>query len=251
MKDLKDYLRFKFRQDGNWLKKLILLNILCFIGLLALKVSLVVTGYKAIYAALHHTLALPSTWNTFLQRPWTLLTHSWVHPSFSTIFWNLLLLYAFGRVIMQHLGSLHLVALYLLGGLVGGACFLLLYNVAPHFKETSDTLVGLAGSLYAVMVAAVLLAPQRPFQLLFGVIQLQYIVGVLVLLAFFNLVGEAPAESAAHLGGALLGYVYVQQQKGFIALRQRWRQLTSRRSTLKVTYRKASSASQPPHHTEE
>ncbi|XWN35553.1 MAG: rhomboid family intramembrane serine protease [Roseivirga sp.] len=239
MQELVGFLKFHFQRAENGLMQLMLLNVLCFMALLVLKVALVVAGYEAIYPALYHALALPAAWATFCQQPWTLLTHMWVHTSLFATFWRLLLLYAFGQVIMQRLGSRHLVVLYLLGGLAGGGFFLLLYNVAPHFKGIPATLTGFSGSLYAVMVAAALLAPQRPFQLfLLGFFQLQYIVGFLVLLAFFDLAGEAPAESTAHLGGALLGYAYVQQLKGLPPLRQRWNRLTGRRSsTLKVTYR--------------
>jgi len=239
MNELVYFIKTNFRRSENGLMQVLLLNALSFFALLLLKIVLVVAGCETAYTALCQSLVLPASWSACLHQPWSLLTHFWVHVSFFNTLWGLLLLHTLGQVVMGRCGSRHLVALYLLGGLVGGLLFLLLYNVAPHFQGTPTSLSGFSGSLYAVMVAAATLAPQFSFSFfLLGPLRLRYIAGFLVLLALVNLVGAEPAASIAHLGGALLGYVYVKQFKGYAWLRQYWVGFKKSGQNLKVTCRR-------------
>ena len=243
LNELSRLVKAHFQRADNGLMQVILLNVLSFVGLLLLKTVLVMAGHEATYRALGHALALPGSWATYWHQPWALLTHCWVHTSFLATLWGLLLLYTLGQVVVNLVGSRHFVALYLLGGLVGGLFFLLLYHVSPHFQGTSARLSGFSGSLYAIMAAAATLAPQLSFSLLLlGPVKLKYIVWFLVLLALIDLSGTEPAASIAHLGGALLGYGYVKQLYGYPRLCQRWARLRSARRTWKVTYRQPTSA---------
>lgn len=240
MSEFMRFVKIHFQRSENGLVQVILLNALSFLALLLLKVVLVIVGYASTYTALFRFLTLPASWATFLHQPWALLTHFWVHVSFFPTLWGLLLLYTLGKVVVRCLGSQHFVIIYLLGGLVGGLLFLLLYNVAPHFQGTKASLWGFSGSLYAVIVAAATLIPQLSFSLfLLRLIKFRYIAGFLVLLALINLVGTEPAISIAYLGGALAGYVYVKWYQSSAWWRQYWTRF--RKSNLKVTYRNAMS----------
>jgi membrane associated rhomboid family serine protease len=222
--------------------QVILLNALSFFTLLMLKVVLTVIGYEKAYLALYQHVALPASWSACLYQPWALLTHFWVHVSFFSTLWGLLFLHTLGQVVVNRLGSRHFVALYLLGGLAGGLLFLFLYSVAPHFRDTTASLSGFSGSLYAVMIAAATLVPQHTFSLfILGPLRLQYIAGVFVLFALMNLVGTEPATSIASLGGALLGYVYVRQYRGNAWWRPYWTRLRKHSKDLRVAHRSATS----------
>lgn len=239
MHELIHFVKAHFQRSENGLMQILLLNALSFLALLLLKIVLVVGGYTAAYTALCGNLALPASWSTYLHQPWALLTHFWVHVSFFPTLWGLLLLHTLGQIAIHRLGSRHFVMLYLLGGLAGGSFFLLLYNIAPHYQGTAAILSGFSGSLYAVMVAAAMLSPQRSLLFfLLGPLKLRDIVGVFVLFAMVNLVGNEPAASTAYLGGALLGYVYVKQFEWYAWLRQHWINLRSTSKGLKVTYQR-------------
>ena len=231
-----------FQRSENGLMQVILLNVLSFLALLLLKIVLVIVGYEAAYTVLFRSLALPAEWSTFLRQPWALLTHFGMHISFFPTLWGILLLYTLGQVVVNRLGNRHFLAIYFLGGLAGGALFLLLYNVAPHFQDTDACLWGFAGSLYAVIVAAATLTPQPSFSLfLLALIKFKYIAGFLVLVALVNLVGAESAMSIAHLGGALLGYVYVKWHQSSAGWCQYWARF--RRPGLRVIYRSTMSES--------
>jgi membrane associated rhomboid family serine protease len=239
MHELFRFVKAHFQRSENGLMQILLLNALSFLALLLLKIVLIVGGYAATYASLCQNLALPASWSSYLHQPWALFTHFWVHVSFFPTLWGLFLLHTLGKIAMYRLGSRHFMMLYLLGGLAGGSFFLLLYNIAPHYQDATAVLSGFSGSLYAVMVAAAMLSPQRSlFFFLLGPLKLKYIVGFLVLFAVVNLVGSEPAVSAAHLGGALLGYVYVKQFKWYARLCQRWVDFRSTSKGLKVTYQR-------------
>ncbi|MEL6152764.1 MAG: rhomboid family intramembrane serine protease [Bacteroidota bacterium] len=210
--EINRYLRQQWQRPGNGLMQIIIVNGIIFVATLLLHVVLVVVGYDAYFDQLLQRLAVPASWEALGQQPWSLLTHCWVHIRFFPLFWNLLMLQLFGQIVMDLLGSRHCWALYWLGGLVGSGFFLLLYNLSPHFRGTHAFLLGMQGSLYAIMAAAGTLAPRFSLHLLFiGPVQLRYLVGFALLVACYSLVDDAPAMGIAHLGGALFGYTYVKQ----------------------------------------
>ena len=242
MNELAQFIKTHFQRSENGLMQVVLLNALSFLALLLLKIVLMIAGYESAYITLFQNLVLPASWSSFLHQPWALLTHCWVHVSFFPTLLSLLLLHTLGQVVTNYLGSRHFVGLYLLGGLAGGLLFLLLYNTAPYYQGATAFLSGFSGSLYAVMVAAATLAPQHSFLLfLLGPLKLRYIVGFFVLLAVVNMVGDEPATSIAHLGGALLGYMYVKQYYGYTGLRGFWKRLQRPRKGFKVTSRRTAS----------
>jgi membrane associated rhomboid family serine protease len=237
--DLTHFIQKHFRRAENGLMQVILLNALGYLGLLLLKTVLVISGHGGLYTALINLLVLPSSWAGFLQQPWALFTHFWVHLGFFNTLWGLLLLHMVGQVVVKQRNNANFLALYLLGGLAGGGAFLGLYTFAPHFQGSSTSLMGFSGSLYAVMVGAATLAPELTFSLfLLGRIKLKYIVGALLLFAFLQLADADTPASIAHLGGALMGYLYVKQLAAYSWLRKRWARLRKPQQTLKVTHRK-------------
>lgn len=241
--ELGQLFRAHFRRAKNGFMQIILLNVLSFGGLLLLKTSLVLVGKQATYTALWQSLALPGSWASYVQQPWTLLTYSWLHTSFWATLWGLSLLYVLGQVVVNLIGNRHFLALYMLGGLGGGGLFLVLYQLSPYLRDTPVLLFGFSGSLYAIMMAAATLAPQLTFSfLLLGPVRLRYLVGFLVLLALADLSGGTPADSIAQLGGALLGYLYVKQLYGHPRLGRYWQRLWGKKSKLKVSYRRPDAA---------
>lgn len=235
------FARSQFQQAKNGLMQIILLNVLGFLSLLLLRTGLVLAGKQVAYTALLQSLVLPSSWTSYLQQPWTLLTYSWVPTSFFTMLWGLVVLYTLGQVVVNLAGNRHFMALYLLGSVCGGSFFLLLYYFSPPLQNSAVVLVGFSGSLYAIIVAAATLAPQLSFSfLLLGPIKLKYIASFLLLLSLVGLSDSEPADSIAQLGGALFGYFYVKQLYGYPRLRQYWRRLWGVKSKLKVSYRQSS-----------
>ncbi len=124
------------------------------------------------------------------------------------ILFNLLTLWMFGRDVEEHLGSQRFVRLYLLGGLVGGACWLA-FN-----WTTGRSVVGASAAVCAVLIAFATLSPDRPISLLFPPVTLKarWLAWIWVGLEAYSSLVSAGGQiaSIAHLGGMAVGYLYVK-----------------------------------------
>ncbi len=102
----------------------------------------------------------------------------------------------------------------MLGGLAGGVAFMLFYPLLPDYRGAA--LIGASAGVSAMVVGAATLTPNYIFHLfLLGPVAIKYIALFQVLFFVFGLRGMNPGGEIAHLGGALMGYLYiVQLQKG-------------------------------------
>jgi membrane associated rhomboid family serine protease len=212
MNGLFDEIKSAFNRQDNALIQLILINIIVFLGTAIIATTLHLLGFRSFYESyIAIQFELPSVLGSLIWRPHTLLTYAFQHAGLLHILFNMLFLYWFGAVIVDYLGSKRIVSIYILGALAGALGFLILSNtLLPHGTH----LVGASGAVFAVMVAAATLAPDHTFYLLlFGPVRIKYIVPVLVILAYVGLGGSNAGGEAAHLGGALMGYIYIVQLK--------------------------------------
>ncbi len=247
-------LRNAFRHSDNSLYKLIAINLLVFFVLLIVRVLLTVSGLEGLYKTGLSYLMMPAALPKLATQPWTIFTYMFLHEGVFHILFNMLFLYWFGLLIHQYLGSRKLANLYILGGLFGGIFYVLIYNIAPYFSNSvgSSMMLGASAGVFAVVVGAATLAPNTTFfLLLLGPVKIVYIAAFYVILSFANSIGTNAGGEIAHLGGALLGYLYiVQLRKGTdwgVPVQKVgifFENLFSRNSSrVKVSYRKAKTTS--------
>lgn len=212
MSGLFDDLKSEFNKPNNTLVQLILINVVVFLAVILVMVVSKLTGSVAYYW-LRDQLTMPWTATGLLHKPWTLLTYAFTHADPFHILWNMVFLYWFGRLIEEYLGSRRLVGLYIMGALGGGLCYFLAYNLVPYFTREvgGSSLLGASGAALSVAVGAATLLPNYTFHLLLiGPVRIKYIVLFFVVLSFFQSVGANAGGNIAHLGGALVGFVYVK-----------------------------------------
>jgi membrane associated rhomboid family serine protease len=250
MTSIFDDIRLAFTRRDNALNQLLLINIIVFVALILLLVVFKISHNEQVYKTIVSYLALPSEPGTFLRRPWTIFTYFFTHEGWLHIIFNMLNLYWFGMLIREYLGSKKLLSLYLLGGLAGGVLYLLFYNLIPFFiQRGSAEMIGASASVLAIIVAAATLLPNFAFHLLLlGPVKIKYIAAFLVLLSLSGAVGSNAGGNVAHLGGALLGFVFIRQlQKGRDLgrpIHSFWDFITglfSRRPRMKVSYKNPAS----------
>jgi membrane associated rhomboid family serine protease len=211
-----------FKKSNNGLIQLILINGIVFFVLRVLEVILTLTGFINDPTVYHQTylniLGLPSDLGQLLLRPWTFITTFFTHYGFFHILFNMLFLYWFGRLVLDYLGNGRLISLYILGGLAGGILYILIYNLSPLFvaEVGRSSLIGASASVFAIVVGAATLMPDHQFYLLLlGPVRIKYIAIFYVGMSFFGAIGSNAGGDIAHLGGALLGFIYIKQlQKG-------------------------------------
>jgi membrane associated rhomboid family serine protease len=211
---LSDDFRRALRANGNALHRLILYNVVVWVVLVVLNAVLGLSRLDGALAAFKSWLYLPSYLPTLLTHPWTLLTYAFCHEGFFHILFNMLNLYWFGQLLVEYLNPRRLVSVYILGALAGGVAFVLAMNFIPVLVErfAYPPVHGASGAVSAVIVAAATLLPEYTFMLLLlGPVRIKWIALVLVLLSVSGLTGDNAGGQFAHLGGALLGFVFIKQ----------------------------------------
>ena len=256
MSTLLDDFKNAFRRGDNALTQLILINGIVFLVLNIFRIGANIGGAPAVGQWLTNMIVLPAAVEQFIFRPWTLVTYFFAHTGLFHIFFNMLFLYYFGQIIKEYLGSHRLVNLYVLGGLSGGLLYLVLYNLVPFYSSgaANTALLGASGAVYAVVVGAATLMPNLTFSLiLIGPVRIVYIAIFFVLTSFIAIDGANAGGNMAHLGGALIGFVFIRQlQRGRdIGQPVEWtlnffRGLFRKKPRLKVTHREPRTAAARP-----
>jgi membrane associated rhomboid family serine protease len=245
-----DEFKNAFQRQNNAHVQLIIINVVVFLVLAVFYVFSTVSGADGFFTAIHNQFSIPPKFQSFITRPWTIITYGFAH-SLGDIFhilFNMLGLYWFGRVFNEYLGSDKLVATYILGALAGGVFYLIMFNTIPYFVNNSNFpgMVGASAAVFAIMMAVATLLPEYTFYLLFfGSVKVKYIALFYIVISFLGSVGPNAGGNLAHLGGALMGFVYVKQLQagvnwgGWITATLDWlKGLLSSKPKVKVTYRK-------------
>ena len=160
-------------------------------------------------------LLLPAYLPKLAIRFWTPLTYMFMHAGVFHILFNMLWFYWFGQIFEEYLGNKRTLGLYLLGGFAGAFLFVLSFNMLPLFSHNvaiSGALVGASASVMAIMVATAALLPDYTISLiLIGPVKLKWLVLFFIILDFFGIVGPNAGGEIAHLGGGIMGFVYIKQ----------------------------------------
>lgn len=206
-------IRTAFSRRDNALMQLILLNVLVFAGLIVLRTILTVSSASVYYPPVMSQFELSSALPVLLRHPWTLLTYAFTHEGFFHILFNLLNLYWFGQLVREYLGDRRLVSIYVLGALAGAVIFLISYNLVPAFQPAvGSPMVGASAAVTAIIVAGATLLPDYTFMLIIiGPVKIKWIAAVVVLISLAGVNGGNPGGEIAHLGGALMGFVFIKQ----------------------------------------
>jgi membrane associated rhomboid family serine protease len=243
-------IRAAFSRRDNAVNQFIIINALVFAVLIIFQAILFLAQSRDIYTLVLRQLALSSDGLVLLRHPWTLLTYAFVHENFFHILFNMLNLYWFGQIIREYLGDRRLISLYVLGALAGGVFFLLAYNFLPVFQgRIGQPVIGASAAVTAIIVAAATLLPDYTFMLiLLGPVKIKWIAAVVVIISLAGINGGNPGGEITHLGGALLGFLFVKQLKAgrdmgqpVVATGTWLGRVFQRGPAMKVTHRTAAS----------
>lgn len=208
-----DDIKNSFRQ-GSAITKLIYINIGVFVVIRLLEVVLKLFNIEGINFLFW--LELPASTSVFLTRPWTVLTYMFLHYDFFHIIFNVLFLYWFGRFFLMYYNEKQLVALYLIGGICGGAFFMFSYNIFPYFAELkyNSWLLGASASILAVIVGIAAMTPNFEINLAFiGKVKLKYLALIVIAVDLLSVTSFNSGGHIAHLGGAFAGYLFAVLMK--------------------------------------
>jgi len=195
-------IKYKFN-NLNVLEKIIAINVVIFLLLVIFK--------QFIKGALGY-LELPPNFSDALMQPWSIISYAFLHYGVLHLAFNMIWLYFCGRLLLNLFSAKMAINLYFLGSIVGGLTFLLFYNLFPnYFADRYSPLIGASAAVRAIFIFLCAYMPNNEVRLITWNIKIWYIGAVLIVFDFIGLSGANAGGSLAHLGGALLGYVYAKQ----------------------------------------
>jgi membrane associated rhomboid family serine protease len=212
--EIKEELIESFK-NGTTLTKLIYINLGVF---LVISIAQALLGLFNVNTEWVDSLMLPAQVSTFAHRPWSILSYMFFHKSFIHILFNLLMLYWFGKLFLQYCSQHDLVGLYILGGIAGGATYIIAFNLLPKFAPVIglSLLLGASASVMAITIATAVFAPNQTMRLvLIGDVKIKWIALVSVLISLMQINAENAGGELAHIGGAVAGYIFaIEYKKG-------------------------------------
>ena len=145
---------------------------------------------------------------------WQLVTYMFLHAGVSHILFNLLSLWMFGVELERTWGSRFFTRYYFICGIGAGVSQIIagLLPFGPLSVLYDSQTIGASGAIYGVLLAYALLFPNRPILIYFifpvPARILVAIMGGISLLSAME--GGGGVAHVAHLGGLVVGYVYLK-----------------------------------------
>jgi membrane associated rhomboid family serine protease len=199
------------------IKALIIANVVVFLA------SLVVPTLKLMFglspASVFEQLAI-----------YKLVTYMFLHADVGHILFNMLALWMFGTDLERTWGTRFFTKYYFVTG-IGAGLITVLWTLSPlPYAETLaySIVIGASGAIYGVLLAYGMYFPHRVILLfLLFPVQARYAVMIFGAIAFiFSLdAGGGGVAHTAHLGGLIVGYVYLTSLRGggpLQELKYRW-----------------------------
>ena len=181
----------------NVLEKLIAVNVVIFlVGLL--------------FPTLITWLQLPSQFNKFILKPWSIVTYAFAHYDIWHIGLNMLVLYFLANMLLNLFSYRMALNIYFLGAIAGGIFYLLFYSFLPN-SVSGTPVVGASAAVRAILIFLCAYMPNSEVRIIAFNVKLKYVGVAIVVLDLIGIVGDNGGGHLAHLGGVVLGYIYATQ----------------------------------------
>ncbi len=201
-------LKESFRK-GNIYIQLIYINVGVFIVTTLTQVLLQLFNHSP--GGFTEWIELPASFTRFILQPWSLISYMFIHAGLLHILFNMLWLYWFGSLFLTFFSAKHLRGVYILGGVFGGALYMIAYNVFPYFRPLVEYsfMLGASASVLAIVAATAYREPNYPIRLfLLGTIRLKYLALIVIGADLLFVTSDNAGGHIAHLGGAIAGLCF-------------------------------------------
>jgi membrane associated rhomboid family serine protease len=146
---------------------------------------------------------------------WQLGTYMFLHGGILHILFNMLALWMFGTELEHLWGTRFFLKFYFVTG-IGAGVLTTLFSLLPFgFAQAlhHSVVVGASGAIYGLLLAYAMYFPDRPIYMYFVFpIPAKIFVLIMGAIAFYSSMSEVGGgvANATHLGGLLVGYVYLK-----------------------------------------
>ena len=160
---------------------------------------------------------------------WQPVTYMFLHGGLFHLLFNMLALWMFGVDLERLWGTRFFLRFYFVAG-IGAAATTMLMSLLPFgFAESlyASVTVGASGAIYGLLVAFAMMYPHRPIYLyMLFPIPARIFVLIVGAISFLSSVSESRGgvAHATHLGGIVVGYLYLAGRRGHLvsAARSQW-----------------------------
>lgn len=163
------------------------------------------------YLGLVPTLVLHQFW------VWQVATYMFLHGGIFHIVFNMLALWMFGVELERIWGTRYFLKFYFVTGIGAGALTVLFSTLPFAFAQQvqHSIVIGASGAIYGLLLAYALYFPDRPIYMYFVFpIPAKVFVAIIGAIAFFSSLSEAGGTAnATHLGGLIIGYLFLKGAK--------------------------------------
>ena len=148
---------------------------------------------------------------------WQLATYMFLHGGLFHILFNMLALWMFGAELERIWGTRYFLKFYFVTGIGAGALTvafsLLPFEFAQQLQHS--VVIGASGAVYGLLLAYAMYFPDRPIYIYFVFpIPARIFVAIMGAIAFFSSLSDAGGvANATHLGGLLVGYLYLKSAR--------------------------------------
>lgn len=151
---------------------------------------------------------------------WQLATYMFLHGGLFHILFNLFALWMFGRSLENVWGTRAFIKYFLVTGIGAG----IITTITPF--NFNNVVIGASGAVLAVLFAYARTWPNNPIYIYFLFpVRAKYFVGFMILIDLLAVAGMPQAGNVAHithLGGVLVGWLYLLRSEGRLFSFSRW-----------------------------
>ncbi len=203
------------------IKTIVLICTFVFVGqtLVQLFLPSKITGYVNHYLGL--TPYLVTHWGCI----WQPLTYIFLHGGILHILFNMLFLWMFGVDLERAWGTRRFWNYFLVTGIGAGVVNIIVKSILdPHgLGDSMIPTIGASGAIYGILLAAAVMFPDRQVWLIPFPVQIPmkiYVIGAGAI-EFFGTLGAGGdnVSHVTHLGGILVGYLYLRRGSFFYRAR--------------------------------
>jgi membrane associated rhomboid family serine protease len=159
------------------------------------------------YLGLVPTLVLHHFW------AWQLVTYMFLHGGIFHILFNMLALWMFGAELERIWGTRYFLKFYFVTG-IGAGALTVLFSLLPFaFAQQlqHSVIIGASGAIYGLLLAYALYFPERPILMIVFWVPAKWCVAILGAIALLSSLSDAGGvANATHLGGLLVGYLFLK-----------------------------------------
>lgn len=151
------------------------------------------------------------------MRFWQPVTYMFLHGSIGHILFNMLVLWMFGVQLERIWGATYFLRFYFVTGVGAGLATIVAGLLPFQFSEPTylSVTIGASGATYGLLMAFAIYYPKAPILMFFLFpVPAKYFVMIIGLIAFLSVPRGGGVAHVAHLGGLVVGYLYLQRGIG-------------------------------------